>query len=385
MDNIFDEFELVDYNKGESTDDLFKDLLKSTEDKGVEVDETPFIGQPKATNAIAVLDTLEEEDEEEEEEEEVIVDTPAPTPIEDEEDDTSTDTSDEDEERNTYFAQFGEALVKLGSFSKLEEGQEWTEEVWLDKQKESAKALAMDEVENFVREKHGEKGAELFEDLFVKGANIADYLKLLQPEVEIENLDLSDNERNQEHVIRTYYTNLEYDEDDIEEVIEGLKATDKLEIKAELLRDKLVKDLQKQRDTQATKAAGIRKTAEDNKKQYQLEVKKGVAKALREGEIMSIPLSNTDSSLEAYMLGEKYQLPNGQTISEFQRDLYELQKDPEMAVALAKLVKDKLDISPVKKKAKSQKLDIEFERAATTKINKTNSKRGTDTLKNLFK
>jgi hypothetical protein len=105
------------------------------------------------------------------------------------------------------------------------------------------------------------------------------------------------------------------------------------------------------------------KTARDkelaNKKSYH----KILAEKLKAQEIDGIPLTDKEAveTLD-YLTEKKYKLASGELLSEFDKDLMELNKpeNHELKVKLGLLLKKKLDLTTVKKTAVSKKSDQLF-------------------------
>ena len=90
-------------------------------------------------------------------------------------------------------------------------------------------------------------------------------------------------------------------------------------------------------------------------------------KSIKEGAIEGYPINeNSAGELFDFVLSKSVQLPNGQRISEFEYKLALMrQEDPAKFLAVAKLVQNNLDLTPVKKKGVSEETNSIFNELRT--------------------
>lgn len=339
------------------TDNIIDDLddfLGATD--GFEID---FQDEPLENEEIVKED--EEEPAEEEEEEPIKPSKKTtPKPIEETPEEEEEEEIEEDEIHST-FEMVAKGLQKLGKFTDIPEGK-LTEEKFLELYDNFTKEKARTEVENFVLNKHGQEGLDAFQDIFVKGVSIKDYLSSYEKELTFEDVELEDNLYNQKSVVRKYLTDLDWTESDIEEHIDNLIESEKLEAMATKYKTKVVEKQKQER-------VALTKLQEQKNKEYKeakdkriSDLTTAVNDAIKAKQINGIPLSVEDNkTLLNYITAEAYRLPNGTPITTFDKDYLELKKDPVKFAALAKLVKDGLNVTPIKKTGAEELTNTAFE------------------------
>lgn len=160
-------------------------------------------------------------------------------------------------------------------------------------------------------------------------------------------MDLS-SEANQELVMRNLLAKEGKDVEDIEHEIEFLKSKDKLASVAEKKYNKWEADVEKQEEDLLEKETARKRQAKENTRKYRTELSDFLGK---NKEVSSFPISVADKrELPAYIANPAYETPNGNSISEFQKDLYEVMKDNKKVVALAKILKSDFDFSKLVQK-----------------------------------
>lgn len=316
------------------------------------------------------------------------VDEPKPEPKDDDEpidplaDDDDDDEPNEDDIHST-FEMVAKGLQKLGKFD-IPEGAKLTEESFLELYDNFTKEKAREEVENFVLAKHGEEGLEAFQDIFVKGTPIKEYLKAYQENTDFESIELEDNLYNQKAVVRRYLAGLDWEEGDIEEHIDSLIEGEKLESMATKYKTKVASAQKAQREALAKRYEDQDKANKLAKKKRIEDLTEAVTTAIKAKEINGIPLSTEDSkTLLHYVTADAYRLPNGTPITTFDKDYLELKKDPVKFAALAKLVKDGLNITPIKKSGAEELSNKAFEFRTKKKTKKKSNPNDLSWLKDL--
>jgi hypothetical protein len=339
---------------------------------------------------------LEPDDEEEEEEEETPAPKPAPKPPvnpldeeeEEEEEEQSTGLEDEESESVNYFEVFGKGLVKAGMLD-LEENEEveWTEETFLSKMDETIEKKAWDTLEGLAMETYGEAGVKLVEDIFINKAPIQQYLQMFANQQIVEDVDL-DDVINQERVVRLYLAKTGMDEDEIEDQVTFAANNDKLGAYAQKYHGKLVERLNQEKDALAQQSRDqvmLQKQREQEREESYASV---LEKSIKSGDIEGYPINErTASDLFQFVLAKPHQLPNGQRITEFEYKLARMrQEDPSKFLALARLVQNDLDLSPMKKKGVTEETNSIFNELKTkTKKTTKSSKSEQDVFSRYFK
>jgi len=339
---------------------------------------------------------LEPDDEEEEEEEETPAPKPAPKPPvnpldeeeEEEEEEQSTGLEDEESESVNYFEVFGKGLVKAGMLD-LEENEEveWTEETFLSKMDETIEKKAWDTLEGLAMETYGEAGVKLVEDIFINKAPIQQYLQMFANQQVVEDVDL-DDVVNQERVVRLYLAKTGMDEDEIEDQVTFAANNDKLGAYAQKYHGKLVERLNQEKDALAQQSRDqvmLQKQRDQEREESYAAV---LEKSIKSGDIEGYPINErTASDLFQFVLAKPHQLPNGQRITEFEYKLARMrQEDPSKFLALARLVQNDLDLSPMKKKGVTEETNSIFNELKTkTKKTTKSSKSEQDVFSRYFK
>jgi hypothetical protein len=339
---------------------------------------------------------LEPDDEEEEEEEETPAPKPAPKPPvnplheeeEEEEEEQSTGLEDEESESVNYFEVFGKGLVKAGMLD-LEENEEveWTEETFLSKMDETIEKKAWDTLEGLAMETYGEAGVKLVEDIFINKAPIQQYLQMFANQQVVENVDL-DDVVNQERVVRLYLAKTGMDEDEIEDQVTFAANNDKLGAYAQKYHGKLVERLNQEKDALAQQSRDqvmLQKQRDQEREESYAAV---LEKSIKSGDIEGYPINERAASdLFQFVLAKPHQLPNGQRITEFEYKLARMrQEDPSKFLALARLVQNDLDLSPMKKKGVTEETNSIFNELKTkTKKTTKSSKSEQDVFSRYFK
>lgn len=322
--------------------------------------------------------------------------TPPPIdPLDDEEDEEepadkkSTGLEDEDEADDiNYFEVFGKGLVKAGMLDLNENEEiEWTEETFLSKMDETIEKKAWDTLEGLAMETYGEAGVKLVEDIFINKAPIQQYLQMFANQQVVEDVDL-DDVVNQERVVRLYLAKTGMDEDEIEDQLTFAANNDKLGAYAQKYHGKLVERLNQEKDALAQQSRDqvmLQKQRDQEREESYAAV---LEKSIKSGDIEGYPINErVASDLFQFVLAKPHQLPNGQRITEFEYKLARMrQEEPSKFLALARLVQNDLDLSPVKKKGVTEETNSIFNELKTkTKKTTKSSKSDQDVFSRYFK
>jgi hypothetical protein len=295
--------------------------------------------------------------------------------IVDNQDPANAPQSADDSTYNTLAKDF----LRLGVFTKSSEDETEenigvkTPEEFLDRMFLEKKKGAVSILENFLSQ-FGEDRRSLFDAIFVNGVDPQEYLNSFAKQEAIGNLDLV-QESNQEKIVRAYYKGLKWDDNKIETRIQKLKDYGDLEDEAKAYQEVLIN---KEKET-ANEILRKKQVESEEKKFKEESTRKSyhsiLAEKLKSKEIDGIPLNERDvqDTLE-YLTEKKYKLQSGELLSEFDKDLLELNKpeNHELKVKLGVLLKKKLDLSVVQKTAISKKSDALF--SLTTKNSKVTQK-----------
>jgi len=286
-----------------------------------------------------------------------------------------TDKQQENEEQNqdssqeeNQYAILSRDLYRLGVFTpdEDEEGNEIqdiadTPEKFLEKFQQEKKRGAAEMIDNFL-ERFGDDYKRMFDSVFVKGVNPKDYLASFTKMEGIKNMDLS-VESNQEKIFVQYYRDQGLSEERIQKRLEKAKDYGDLADEAQELHELLV-----QKEERELAQAEVNKQRELYERQqrenaYQQNVNKILQNKLQSGDFDGIPVNKKEAQETFYYMTHKpYKLPDGKLITEMEKDWLELDKpeNHELKVKVALLLKNKMDLSKVQKKAVSNKTDSLF-------------------------
>lgn len=276
-------------------------------------------------------------------------------------DKASTSTGDD------VYSTLSKDLLRLGVFSKNSEEETEdnidvrTPEQFLERFSLEKKKGAINILENFLSQ-YGEEYRKMFDSIFVNGVKPQEYLQSFTKIEAIKDLDLA-SETNQERVIRAYYKGLKWDDAKIDTRITKLKDYGDLEEEAKTYHAVLL-----DKETEAAANLERQKVEEAQKqKEKDLTILKSYQRILSEKmkgqEIDGIPLTQKESELVlGYLTEKKYKLASGELLSEFDKDLMELNRpeNHEMKIKLGLLLRKKLDLTSIKKTTISKKSDELF-------------------------
>ena len=273
-------------------------------------------------------------------------------------------TSGEDDD--TYKT-LSKDLLRLGVFSKTsdDETEETidisTPEAFLERFGLEKKKGAIGILDSFLSQ-FGEDYRKMFDSIFVNGVKPQEYLQSFVKIEAIKDLDLAD-EDNQSKIVRSYYKSLKWDDAKIDARIQKLKDYGDMEDEAKTYHEVL---LNKEKEQVATiEKAKTDEVAVQKEKDTatQKSFQRILTEKLKAQEIDGIPLTQADAeAVFAYMVNKPFKLASGELLSEFDKDILELNRpeNHEQKVKLGLLMKKKLDLSSVKKSAVSKKSDALF-------------------------
>lgn len=326
---------------------------------------------PPKKSAVELGENLlsEEEGEEETEEEE---EAPVNTKIKKKE--------GEEEEEGNQFETFSKELYSLNVLSHdAEEGEApiaKTGEELLDLLNNEKRKGAIAWIDNFL-EQHGEGRRELFDAIFVKGADPKEYLPLYNQAVSLENLDL-EKEINQEKVVREFYRRAGIAEDKIGTKIQRLKDTADLQSEAEDFHPQLLEQDKNKAKAVADAAEQTLKAKEQIEGAYRNSILKTVSEKAKGKDFEGIPISpQLVREAVDFLQTDKWRTADGQLLTDFDKLILETKK-PEgvhKRLMIAFLEKINWDFSKIEKKAASKQSGELFNSLAQKDLkNKTQKK-----------
>lgn len=307
---------------------------------------------------------------------------------EDEPESEELEEEDEDEEVENYFEVFGKGLAKVGLLD-VEDGEEvtWNEETFLQKMEESIQSRAWGQLEELATETYGEAGVKLIEDIFINKVPVPEYLQMFSNEQIVDNIDL-ENADNQERVLRIYLAKTGMDADEVEDQVQYAVNNDRLEAYAKKYHGKLLEKMQQERDVLAQQSQARVQEMQRKEEERNQMYAKVLEDSIKAGDIEGYPINQRSAAdLFDFVLHKPHVLPNGQRISDFEYKLATMrQQDPAKFLAVARLVQNDLDLTPVKKKGVSEATSSIFNELKTkTKKTAKSSKSNEDLFSKYFK
>ena len=323
--------------------------------------------EEKEVDKEALINTLlSEEKEEEEEEEEKII----------------KEDGEEPKGKLNHFEVFSEELYKLGSFT-TDDGEEpviaKTPEEFLELFNAQKQKGATEWLENFLS-KHGDDRRELFDAIFINGANPQEYLPVYNEVENFQNLDL-DTEDNQESVVRSYYTKMGWEKDEVDSKVEKLKQYADLEDEAKRVHPKLVLQEQKKLEELNETAKNKQLAVAQADQEYKQHLTTLLQDKLKTKDFDGIPLDNKKATQAFdFLYNKKWKLPSGELLTDWDKFVLET-KNPEnisKRVKMALLALNDFDFSSIKKTAITGKSSELFSKLAIKDAKQSNTKKQVD-------
>jgi len=282
----------------------------------------------------------EKDDDDEEDEEEKAPGASKDEPVTKEQETSSTEQA---EDEGTQFSALAKDLFKLGVFTTEEDEEEspiTTPEEFLERFNVEKKKGAIDIVNQFIGQ-FGEDYQDAFQAIFVKGVNPKEYFGTYNNVQSFAEMDMS-QENNQVTVLKQALADQGFEQEDIDTEIERLKNYGDLESVAAKHHKVLVKketlklqQMEQQRERELQQQVAI-------KQQYINNVSSVLQEKLKTKEFDGIPINpKLATELQDFLLTDKYKLPSGELLTEFDRTILDLKRpeNHEMKVKVALLLK----------------------------------------------
>lgn len=305
---------------------------------------------------------------------------------------TKQDTSpaeEESQEQGSIFSTLSKELFKLNVFTQDDDDEEDVEistpEEFLERFQAEKKKGAIEIVNNFIGQ-FGEDYQNAFQAIFVKGVSPKDYFGTYAAIQNFSEMDLS-QENNQVAVIRQALTDQGFDAEDIETEVERLRNYGDLETVATKHHKVLVKkeavklqQMEEEKERQLQQQAAI-------KQQYVQNVQTVLQEKLKTKEFDGIPINpKLAGELQDFLLTDKYKLPSGELLTEFDRTILDLKRPENHATKvkvalLLKIIEKDPTLSTIQKTGiskKSNELFGEVARQATKSSMKSSNKPSTN-------
>lgn len=287
--------------------------------------------------------------------------------ISEEEEETSTSEEEETQDENVSgeeeteenkFQELAKEFLDLGILTLNEDEEELNitsgEELASRLQIESKKSAAL-VVEKFLN-RFGEDYKEAFDAIYVQGVNPKDYFQTVSEIEDLESMDLTLTD-NQKKIFRQHYKSLGFDEDRIESKLQKAIDYGDLEDDVKDFHKVLVQKQKDQKEQLIAQQEQLNKKKAQQKQHYVHSVNQIIASKLQGKEFDGIPLdSNFAQETFSFLTEDRYQTPDGQTLTEFDRYLLDLKK-PEnyerkvKLAMLAQMIEKDPTLSKLQKKA----------------------------------
>lgn len=294
------------------------------------------------------------------------------------------DENDDDGAPDNDFEALAKDLFKVGIFTRDDDEEELpsTPEEFIERFNYEKQKMAESMVYQFAG-RHGEEYRDLFNAIFVNGADPRDYVSQFMKTEAFKDMDLSD-EDNQETVVEAALRNQGWEDEDIKDEIKKLKLNADLESTAQRHHKALVKSEEAElgKIEQESRARLERKKMLEQ--QYSTNIRTVLSESLKSQDLDGIPV-NRDSANKAvdFLETKKWKLPSGELITDFDRVIMDLQHPQNHAakVKLALLLMKSyepgkaisIDLGPVAKKAVSKENKELFNFVKSKKVKGSNS------------
>ena len=272
--------------------------------------QTEVVDENKSTNTLASFLTGSKE-----EEETTTTEQTTQTPI-----------NNEEGEETSQFELLSNDLLKLGVFTQ-EEGEEIpkTPEEFLEKFSAEKKKGAQEIVENFIGQ-FGEDYQNAFDAIFVKGADPKEYFTTYNNIVNFAELDLT-QESNQKRVVKQALLDQGYEEDEADAEVERIQGYGDLEQVSQKHHKVLVKKETKKLAELEENSQRVLQQKAHIRNQYISNVQTILEEKIKAKDFDGIPVNpKLASEVSDFLLVDKWKLPSGETLSDFDREILDLKK-----------------------------------------------------------
>lgn len=278
---------------------------------------------------------------------------------------------DKNEKQESIYSSLSKSLKQLGVFTpdEDEDGNEIPYEISSDKDflsrwETESNRKTSDILNNFL-DRFGPDYREMFDAVYVNGVTPYEYLSRQSKIESIEKLDIS-TEENQEKIVRELYRAENKSAEYIESRIGKLKNYGDLEEEAKEAKTVLAtREQQALEQTAQSKRQEVAKRAQI-KNQYISGVNKIITDKLKTKEFDGIPVDRkfADQTI-AYLTQDKYETPDKQLLTEFDKDVLDLNRpenhETKVKVAMImQILKSDPTLSKIQKKAISKESDSLF-------------------------
>jgi hypothetical protein len=212
---------------------------------------------------------------------------------------------------------------------------------------------AINHINNIVGQ-YGPEYAEAFSLIFEQGLNPYEYFTRQQQIDSIESMNLED-ENVQKQVLRTYYQKQGLSTERVEAKIQKSVDFGDLEADSKEYHDILLQAERKDLEARAQQVASQREAEARQNQEYIQSVQSVLTEKLKEQDYDGIPLTaaDRDKALE-FISKPKWQLANGQVITDADRWWIEMKSNPALAAKFALMASNNFDTTRIQKKSVSK-------------------------------
>lgn len=273
------------------------------------------------------------------------------------------ENEDEDTDDSNPYTVFHETLLKQGIFSQEDEEEPiTTPEGLLQRFDLESEKKANYKLTQFLS-KFGEDKRAFFDAVFVNNVDPQDYFQLEKRIESVKSLNL-ENLEDQEFVISQYYKNLGKKPDWIKKQLKRLEDDGDTESEAQEAYNTILSNELAEQEALVLQNAQIQQAKIQEQQMYTNSIINVVSQKLKTKDFDGIPLTEkvANSTID-YLTTQKWQLPSGELLSDFDKWVMELKRPEnyETRVKVALLAQNGFDFSKIKTKAISEKADELFQ------------------------
>jgi hypothetical protein len=225
----------------------------------------------------------------------------------------------------------------------------------------------------------GKDKVDFFESVFVSGIEPEDYFQRYNAIQNIADINIKE-EHNQERIMREFFRQEGRDDEYITKRIQRLKDYSDLEEEATGAKEILLKKEQDALAAEVEKKNAAQQRKQEQKRQYDANVAKILREKIVATDFDGIPVDDGFAKeVNKYLTAENWEIEGGPRMTEFDKELLELQRpeNTETKVKLAmllKLLKTDKTLSKLKRKAASEEKKDLFKKVQSIAGSKTTAK-----------
>lgn len=270
-----------------------------------------------------------------------------------EDDEVDSKDSDQDEEVDNIYLDFFNDLKDKGIFRNVElpEGEELTADKLFELQEQEIESEVSNRLNSF-GDRLGEDGKHFLQYIQAggKASNYFDAIKEYSLDLEGD----LDDENYQDKIIRYKMQKEGRDEEEIEERLEYLTDKGKKKQVAERSLNVISKDIEEEKKEIIENIKREKEELKERKRNYRETLKSSIAEI---NEINGIKVNkNEKEDIVDFLTRDAYTSNDGQTITEFQKRLYDVFNDTNKSILLAKMLMNDFDLSDFAKSIETKSI-----------------------------